>query len=104
LKPLTECLDILLLRLVEDWNNYGENRKDLNCEEMLTTFGLEPQYRKHEFFVGLIDKLIKDGYAELINSRPFDSKISQYQKNTIITTEAKHQLLFLQKAIGIFMC
>lgn len=85
MKPLAECLDILLLKMVEDWNNYGDERKDLNCEELLTTFGLEPQYRKHEFFVGLIDKLIKDCYAELIDSRPFDSKISKYQKNTITT-------------------
>ena len=85
MKPLVECLDILLLRLIEDWNNYGDSRKELSCEEMMTTFGLEPQYKKHEFFVGLINKLIKDGYAQLIDSRPYDSEIQQYQRNTIIT-------------------
>ena len=85
MKLLVECLDILLLRLIEDWNNYGDDRKYLDCEEMMTTFGLEPQYKKHEFFVGLINKLIKDGYAQLINSRPYDSEIQQYQRNTIIT-------------------
>jgi hypothetical protein len=93
LKPLHECLDIVLLRLVDDWNNYGDERKDLNCEDLMTSFGLEPQYKKHEFFIGLIDKLIKDGYAELITSRPFDSRINQYQKNTIITITGYYFIL-----------
>ena len=85
LKPLHKCLDIVLNRLVEDWNNYGDDRKELDSDEILTQFGLEPPYLKHEFLVGIINHLIKDGYAALIESRKFDSEISNYQKNTIIT-------------------
>ena len=85
LKPLPECLDILLRQLVEDWNNYGDDRKDLNSDDLLKRFGLKAPYLKHEFFVGVINHLIKDGYAALIESRQYNSEISNYQKNTIIT-------------------
>lgn len=81
------CLDAILLKLVRDWNNYGDERLELNAEDLLTSFDLPPQYRKHEFFVRLIDRLIRDGYAEIINSRPAESKIDIYQRNIIVTIE-----------------
>lgn len=87
MKPLNECLDILLKRLADNWNNYGNDRKYLSCEEMMTIFEFNPQYRKHEFFEGLIDKLREDKYAEFIdeNQRSEKDKITFYQQNTIIT-------------------
>lgn len=87
MKPLNECLDILLTRLADNWNNYGNDRKYLSCEEMMTIFEFNPQYRKHEFFEGLIDKLMEDKYAEFIdeNQRTEKDKITFYQQNTIIT-------------------
>lgn len=94
MKSLNECLDIILRRLVDDWNNYGDDRKELNAEAIMTSFGLDPAFRKHEFFVGIIDKLVKDGYAELlVPGRQCDSKISQYQKNTIITIAGYYFIL-----------
>lgn len=85
LKKLHECLDIVLRQLVIDWENYGDDRKELDNQKILTEFGLQEPWLKHEFFVGIIDRLIKDGYAALIKSRTSDSEISNYQKNTIIT-------------------
>jgi hypothetical protein len=87
MKPLNECLDILLQRLADNWDNYGNDRKHLSCEEMMTLFEFTPQYRKHEFFEGLIDKLIEDKNAEFIdeNQRKEKDKITFYQQNTIIT-------------------
>lgn len=85
---IEQSLDGILLKLKENWNNSG-GRKFLVCEDVLTEFGFPPDYRKHEFFIRLIDKLVNDGYAEVIDLLPLQvaTKITLYQQNTIITVE-----------------
>ena len=63
------------------------------CEVILRQFGLPDNYRKHEFFIRLIDRLVKDGYAEFIDPPSLSkeySKIQYYQEKTIITIEGYH--------------
>ena len=71
-----------------DWDNYGDERVQLRCEELLTSFDLPPRYRKHEFFKRLILKLVKEGYAQNKDNREYRYEdLNDFQKNTIITVE-----------------
>ena len=71
-----------------DWDNYGDERVQLRCEELLTSFDLPPRYHKHEFFKRLILKLVKEGYAQNKDNREYRYEdLNDFQKNTIITVE-----------------
>lgn len=88
MKPMYECLDITLRQLVKDWDNYGDERVQLRCEELLRSFELSDRWRKHEFFKRLIKKLVTDGYAQHKDNREYNyDDLDDFQKNTIITIE-----------------
>lgn len=91
MKPMHECLDITLRQLVKDWDNYGDERVQLRCEELLRSFELSDRWRKHEFFKRLIKKLVTDGYAQHKDNREYNYEdLDDFQKNTIITIEGYH--------------
>lgn len=83
-KSIEYCLDAVLRQLYENWND--ADRNDLQAEELLKQFGL-PQ--RHEFLITIVDKLIKDGKAALIDANPAFgmSMIDVYQSNCIITVD-----------------
>ena len=94
---IEESLDAILIELKNNWNNSG-GRKYLKCEELLTKFGYPPDFRKHEFFMRLIDRLIKDDYAEFTtNEQQTRSRITYYQEETLITVEGYY---FITNANG----
>lgn len=87
MKTIEESLDYILVKLKGNWNNSG-GRKYLECEKMLSDLGYPPDFRKHEFFMRLIDRLRKDDYAEFTkNDIGMRSWIDYYQQETLITVE-----------------
>ncbi len=90
---IEQCLDAILEKLKENWNNSG-GRKYLECEKMMTQFGFVPDFRKHEFFMRLIDKLRKDDYAEFTRNEKGNREwIDYYQQETLITVEGYYFLI-----------
>jgi len=89
MKTMEYCLDYILTELKINWDGYANERKTMECEKILIQFDLPDKYRKHEFFKRLINRLIKEGYAEFIinNSEYQPNDIRYYQENTIITIE-----------------
>lgn len=88
MKPIEYCLDSILIALRANWDNFNE-RKFLNCEILLADMGFVDRYRKHEFFIGLIEKLVNDNNAEFIDhhQRGEKNNIDYYQQNSIITVQ-----------------
>jgi len=86
MQPIEYCLDTILIQLEKNWDNFNQ-RTFLNCESILTQVGFKNEYKKHEFFEGLIDKLIEDKNVEFIDTNQSNEKlkITYYQQNTIIT-------------------
>ncbi len=67
MKPMDFCLDLTLTRLQNNWDKPSDKKRDyLLAEELLKAFELPNYFQKHEFFKGIIDKLVKDGYAEFL--------------------------------------
>ncbi len=92
MKSIDECLDIILAELVKNWDKPNNERHHLNAEYLLNRFDLPSSMQKHEFFKRLIDKLIKENYAEFIQneSTHYKNSIEHYQENTVITIEGYH--------------
>lgn len=88
MKPIEYCLDRILMELEKNWTK--EPREFLKAEEMLNEFELPI---KHEFFIGFIDKLIKDGYVKFKSERnPNKSEIDYCQQETLITIDGYYFL------------
>jgi len=87
MKSIEECLDIILNKLVENWNQPDGNRTYLQGEKLLQEFDLPQLLQKHEFFKRLVDRLVKDGYAELKATGQAHFELSHYQEDTLITIE-----------------
>lgn len=47
---------------------------------------------KHEFFKGIIDKLVKDGFAEHLSEIPKDRNIDHFQKEVVITVTGYYHI------------
>lgn len=86
---MEECLDITLTALKENWNKQNNDRVFLKRTTLLEQFGLPEMYRKDEFFNRVIEKLVKDGYAEIKQddyNAPY-TKPDIYEQRTLITIE-----------------
>lgn len=82
MRSIEYCLDELLKTLYQNWES--PTRLHLDVKKFLTEMDCPI---RHEFFVSLVDKLIKDGYAKI---SPTDEKLNEidlYQQRTIITIE-----------------
>ena len=99
MKSIEECLDIILRKLVENWDLPQEQRTSLKGEELLSEFGLSDNLKKHEFFKRLIRRLIKDDYAEPVGKEELNpgDDLSKYENATLITIEG---LYFITKEGG----
>lgn len=84
-KSIEYCLDTTLRELDKNWKPDGD-RAFLAGQELLRNFGLP---NRHEFLLSIIDKLIKDGYAMLMDRvHPDDqSTADHYWRRTIITID-----------------
>ncbi len=87
MKTIEQCLDIILQELVKNWDKPNNQRDDLKGEEILKQFELPDTMRKHEFFKRLLDRLVKDGYAELPETGKAWYSLEHYQEDTLITIE-----------------
>ena len=89
MKSIEQCLDIILHNLVKNWDKPNNERLYLNAEDLLKQFELPSSMQKHEFFKRLINKLIKDDYAEFLqnDSTHYKNSLEHYQENIVITIE-----------------
>ena len=78
MKPIEYCLDVILTQLEANW--LFEKRPKLNRVELLNKFELP---NRDEYFKGLIDKLVEEGYVELLDDH-FDDA-DYYKARSIIT-------------------
>jgi hypothetical protein len=97
MKTIEQCLDIILQELVKNWDKPNNQRDDLKGEEILKQFELPDAMRKHEFFKRLVDRLVKDGYAELPETGKAWYSLDHYQEDTLITIEGYY---FITKTNG----
>ena len=102
MKSIEECLDMILGDLVKNWDKPNTERDDLNGKGLLKQFELSDYFQKDEFFKRLIDRLIKDGYAEFNRGKQswvtdFISDLQWYEKDTLITVEGYY---FITKENG----
>jgi len=89
MKTIEQCLDIILKKLIENWNLPEEKRISLKGEEILAEFNLPEFMQKHEFFKRLILRLIKDNYAEPVGKETLErgDELSKFENATLITIE-----------------
>src|SRR3977135_290263 len=83
MKPIEYCLDKVLQELKKSWDEHS--RPPLNSTNLLQEFEV-PQER-HEFFKGIINKLVDDGNADFLDEIK-DQKaasLETYEQRTIIT-------------------
>ena len=89
MKSLEYCLDYILKELEKNWDGVAHERTYMVAETILRQFGLPENFRKHEFFIRLVQRLMEDGYAEIIDPgiiAPL-TRIQYFQEKTIITIE-----------------
>ena len=87
MKKIEQCLDIILQELVKNWDKPNNEKDSLKRTTILKQFDLKDYMQKDEFFKRLIDRLVKDGYAEILETgKPFYSP-DHYEEDTLITIE-----------------
>jgi hypothetical protein len=90
-KSMEYCLDRVLNSMYHSWKPDG-TRAFLNVEELLSEFGLP---KRHEYFIALVDKLVKDGNAMLTDRDQGDyTLIDYYARRSLITIDGH---LFVEK-------
>ncbi|HVM89956.1 MAG TPA: hypothetical protein VMT76_17340, partial [Puia sp.] len=103
MKSIEECLDMILEDLVKNWDKPENKRDFLKAEDLLNRFELPDMMRKHEFFIRLVKKLIKEGYAEELVALHNPQSLDHFQDEILITIEGYHFILsggYVNKAMN----